>query len=69
MSDASEEIIDDPVEVRRNKRQALIDAGRDPYGHAFASSHTVEQLDEQYARLEDGQDTWTWATGSPCMAP
>ena len=57
MSDASEEIIDDPVEVRRNKRQTLIDAGRDPYGHAFASSHTVEQLDEQYARLEDGQDT------------
>lgn len=57
MSDASEEIIDDPVEVRRNKRQALIDAGRDPYGHAFASSHTVEQLDEQYAHLEDGQDT------------
>ena len=57
MSDAQEEIVDDPVEVRRNKRQALIDAGRDPYGHAFASSHTVEQLDEQYAHLENGQDT------------
>ena len=57
MTDAQEEIVDDPVEVRRNKRQALIDAGRDPYGHAFASSHTVEQLDEQYAHLEDGQDT------------
>ena len=57
MSDAQEGIVDDPVEVRRNKRQALIDAGRDPYGHAFASSHTVEQLDEQYAHLEDGQDT------------
>lgn len=57
MSDVQEGIVDDPVEVRRNKRQALIDTGRDPYGHAFASSHTVEQLDEQYAHLEDGQDT------------
>ena len=48
---------DDPVEVRRAKRQALIDAGRDPYGHAFTATHTVAQLDEQYAYLEDGQDT------------
>ena len=57
MSDAQEEIVDDPVEVRRNKRQAFIDAGRDPYGHAFASSHTVEHLDEQYALLEVVQET------------
>lgn len=50
-------IEDDPIEVRRAKRQALIDAGRDPYGHAFTATHTVAQLDEQYAHLEDGQDT------------
>ena len=50
-------IEDDPIEVRRAKRQALIDAGRDTYGHAVTATQTVAQLDEQYAHLEDGQDT------------
>ncbi len=56
-SQPSEIIEDDPIEVRRAKRQALIDAGRDPYGHAFTATHTVAELDERYAHLEDGQDT------------
>lgn len=50
-------IEDDPIEVRKAKRQALIDAGRDPYGHAFEASHTIAQLDELYANLEDGEST------------
>ena len=47
-------IEDDPIEVRRAKRQALIDAGIDPYGHAFESTATAVELDDKYANLEDG---------------
>ncbi len=54
----TEQIIeDDPIEVRRNKRQAMIDAGEDPYGHAFAYTHHVADLNEAYAGLEDGEST------------
>lgn len=49
--------LDDPIEVRRAKREALIAAGVDPYGHAFDYSHHIAQLDETYASLEDGETT------------
>ena len=48
---------DDPIEVRKAKRQALLDAGRDPYGHAFPVSDHVVELNERYAELEDGAST------------
>lgn len=48
---------DDPIEVRRAKRQALIDAGENPYGHAFDYSHHIAELNELYAKLEDGEST------------
>ena len=48
---------DDPVEVRKAKRAALIAAGEDPYGHAFEYSHHVTDLDAAYAGLEDGAST------------
>ena len=51
------EVIDDPIEVRRNKRAALIEAGVNPYGHAFEVSAKAIELEEKYAELEDGQDT------------
>ena len=51
------EIIDDPVEVRRNKRAALIEAGENPYGHAFQASAKTAELEEKYAGLEDGAET------------
>ena len=54
----NEQIIeDDPIEVRRAKRAAMIEAGENPYGHAFDYSHHIEQLDELYANLEDGAST------------
>ncbi|MBQ3105971.1 MAG: lysine--tRNA ligase, partial [Eggerthellaceae bacterium] len=54
----NEQIIeDDPVEVRRAKRAAMIEAGENPYGHAFDYSHHIAQLDEMYAQLEDGAST------------
>ena len=53
----NQEIIDDPIEVRQNKRQALIDAGQMPYGHRFDFSAHAEDLHEKYADLENGEIT------------
>ncbi len=50
-------IEDDPIQVRLAKREALIAAGRDPYGHAFEYSHHVCDLDDAYAELADGEST------------
>lgn len=50
-------IEDDPIEVRRAKREALIAAGKNPYGHAFISTARVTELDEKYADLADGETT------------
>lgn len=50
-------IEDDPIEVRKAKREALIATGKDPYGHAFDFSHHIAELDEKYASLEDGEST------------
>ena len=54
---AADEIEDDPIEVRRAKREALIAEGKNPYGHAFEYSHHVDELDEKYADLPDGEST------------
>ena len=48
---------DDPILVRHAKREALIAAGENPYGHAFTYSHHIVNLDEKYAGLEDGENT------------
>ena len=50
-------IEDDPIEVRKAKRAALIEAGENPYGHAFHYTHHLTDLDEKYASLEDGAST------------
>ena len=57
MAEAGEIIEDDPIEVRRAKREALIAAGIDPYGHSVKRSHSVGELNEKYAHLEDGEST------------
>ena len=57
MAEAVGIIEDDPIEVRRAKREALIAAGIDPYGHSVKRSHTVGELNEKYAHLEDGEST------------
>ncbi len=57
-TDKTKQVIeDDPVEVRRAKRAALIEEGVDPYGHAFAVTHHVAELDELFSYLEDGDTT------------
>ena len=53
----SEIIEDDPIEVRRAKREALIEAGENPYGHAFDYSHHAADIEAAYSQLEDGEQT------------
>ena len=55
----NEQVIeDDPIEVRRAKREALLAEGKNPYGHAaFEYSHHIADLDEKYAELADGENT------------
>ena len=48
---------DDPIEVRKAKRQAMIDEGLNPYGHAFDYTHHAADLDAIYAELENGATT------------
>ncbi len=58
MAEEQVEIIeDDPREVRLAKRAALIEAGQNPYGHAYAYSHHVAALQELYADVENGAIT------------
>ena len=53
----TQEVIDDPIEVRRNKRQALIDAGQSPYAVRFDVSDYCADLEARYSELEDGAET------------
>ena len=50
-------IEDDPIAVRLAKREALLAAGKDPYGHAFRYSHHLADLAAQYEGLADGAST------------
>lgn len=52
-----QEIIDDPIEVRRNKRQAIIDAGGSAYAVRFDVTDHCADLEERYADLENGVET------------
>lgn len=56
-AESLDQIEDDPIEVRRAKRQALIDAGIDPYGHAFDRTADIVGLEARYADLADGDTT------------
>ena len=52
-----QEIEDDPIEVRKAKRAAMIEAGENPYGHAFDYSHHAADIEASYSQLEDGEST------------
>ncbi|MCL2808033.1 MAG: lysine--tRNA ligase [Coriobacteriia bacterium] len=51
------EIVDDPIEVRKNKRQALIDAGGNPYAYSFEASAQSAELEQRYDSLPSGETT------------
>lgn len=48
---------DDPIQVRKNKRAALIAAGKNPYGHAFDYTAHASDLHARYEHLADGEET------------
>jgi lysyl-tRNA synthetase class 2 len=48
---------DDPIEVRKEKREALIAQGLEPYARHFESTAWIEQIDKEYSTLEDGATT------------
>ncbi|MEG0376225.1 MAG: lysine--tRNA ligase, partial [Raoultibacter sp.] len=52
-----EQIEDDPIEVRRAKRETMLAEGKNPYGHAFDYSHHIDELEAKYAELADGVTT------------
>ncbi|MCR5846242.1 MAG: lysine--tRNA ligase [bacterium] len=54
----NEEIIeDDPVKVRYNKREALLEAGREAYAHLWEPDAHLVDIKGKYAELADGEDT------------
>ena len=55
--DKQQIIEDDPYKVRLNKRNALIDAGFNPYGEAYEYSHHVSDVEKKYGKIADGEIT------------
>ena len=55
----NEQVIeDDPIEVRRAKREALLAEGKNPYGHAaFEYSHHIVDLDEKLSLIHISEPT------------
>lgn len=51
------EVVDDPIEVRKAKRKALIDAGAMPYAFSYEASAKAGKLEVQYASLPEGETT------------
>ncbi|MDO4850600.1 MAG: lysine--tRNA ligase [Actinomycetota bacterium] len=49
--------LDDPILVRKAKRQAIFDAGDEPYRRRYYVDAHAAELAERYADLEDGADT------------
>jgi lysyl-tRNA synthetase class 2 len=54
---AAQAATDDPIEVRKNKRLALIQGGEEAYKRRFDASAHVSELEQQYASLADGEST------------
>jgi lysyl-tRNA synthetase class 2 len=49
--------VPEQMRVRRDKRQRLLDGGRDAYPVEVSRTHTLEQVREQWGHLETGEET------------
>lgn len=47
----SHEELNDQLKVRREKMQAMLDNGQDPFGHRFDRTHVAEELVKAYGEL------------------
>ncbi len=54
---SNESVIDDPIEVRLNKRQAIIDAGGEPYMRRWDVDLQIAEVVDRYAELANGEDS------------
>ena len=61
---STEDDLPEQMQVRRGKRQALIDAGEDPYPIAVDRTHTLRQIVEQYDAEALGADHQTGVVAS-----
>lgn len=52
-----ETVQDDPIEVRRAKRSALLAAGEEPYARKFDVSAHIDEIEHDHADLENGSET------------
>lgn len=50
----SQEELNDQLQVRRDKMNAMRERGLDPFGKRYDRSHNIKELVEQYAELEKG---------------
>ncbi len=55
--DTRQIIEDDPIQVRMNKRTALLESGREAYAHRWDVSARVDELEDTYATLENAEST------------
>jgi lysyl-tRNA synthetase class 2 len=51
------EIVDDPIGVRKAKREAIIASGEEAYKRSFEATDHVSDLEERYTQLENGANT------------
>jgi lysyl-tRNA synthetase class 2 len=49
--------VPEQIRIRRDKRQRLLDSGRDAYPVEVRRTHTLEQVREQWGHLETGEET------------
>ena len=56
-AEATEGVIDDPIAVRRAKREELLAHGPDPYARRYDVTAKAANLEERYADLENGAST------------
>ena len=49
--------VPEQIRVRRDKRQRLLDSGRDAYPVEVSRTHTLQQVREQWGHLETGEET------------
>ena len=57
VSEANNQSVPEQIRIRADKRQRLIDDGRNPYPIAVPITHTLSQVREKYPNLAAGEET------------
>ena len=57
VSETKTQSVPEQIRIRAEKRQRLIDDGRNPYPISVPITHTLSQVREQYPNLAAGEET------------